>query len=338
MKADARRIGAALDRPAPDIRLYLLHGPDEAAAAELAGRLGQAMGSGAERVDLDGATLRSDPARLVDEAAALSLFGTARYVRVSGVGEESVSAIEALLATTVAGNPVVALAPGVKTTGKLVKLAVESPQALAHGCYVPSGAEAGRLVTSVARDHGLRISPAAAIRLAEAAAGDRAVITREIEKFALYLDAEVDRPATLDDAVLDAVGADLGEHEVARAVAALINGDAAVLALELTRLAEAGTSPILWLRQITRRLIALADMRGSLDRGDRLDAVLMQHRVFRREEESTARALRRWTGSMLSEAIARLRAAERAVMAPGNAGHVLAERSALDLARRVAQR
>ena len=35
MKASAAQIRAALAKPGPDIRLYLLHGPDEAGAADL---------------------------------------------------------------------------------------------------------------------------------------------------------------------------------------------------------------------------------------------------------------------------------------------------------------
>ena len=61
--------------------------------------LATAMGPGAERIDLDGATLRGDPARLADEAASLSLFGDARHIRVTGMGEESLAAVAALLPT-----------------------------------------------------------------------------------------------------------------------------------------------------------------------------------------------------------------------------------------------
>ena len=71
-------ITARLDRPSDDVRLYLLHGPDEAGAGELAARLARAMGEGAERVDLDGATLRTRPGLLAEEAASMSLFGERR--------------------------------------------------------------------------------------------------------------------------------------------------------------------------------------------------------------------------------------------------------------------
>ena len=65
---------------------------------------------------------------------------------------------------------------------------------------------------------------------------------------------------------------------------------------------------------------------------------MKRHRVFFREEAATARALARWTPVMLAEALDRVRAAERAVVAPGNAGTVLAESPVLTLARAVERR
>src|SRR3546814_15640549 len=90
------QIRAALDAPGADIRLYLLHGPDEAGAAELGQRLARAMGPEAERVDLDAGALKSDPGRLADEAASISLFGGARHLRITGIGEDAIEAFKLL--------------------------------------------------------------------------------------------------------------------------------------------------------------------------------------------------------------------------------------------------
>ena len=338
MKATAGQIRAALDRPSADIRLYLLHGPDEAAANDLARRLGIALGAGAERIDLDSATLKNDPARLADEAASLSLFGGVRYVRAGPLGDESFDALDALLSAERGGNPVVALAPAIRTTSKIVKLAIESRRAMAFACYLPEGEAADRIVLDIAHAHGLRTTAAIARRIAEGCSGDRAVMTREIEKLALYLDADVDRPADLDDDALAAVGADLGEADTSHAVAALIGGDAARLGVEVARLEADGGSPIPWLRAIARRLVTLAEMRAEIDGGESVDATLKRHRIFGRDEATTARALRRWSPQMLTGALDRIRAAERAVMAPGNPGAVLADVAALALVRDVARK
>ena len=150
MKANARDARAKLDRPSPDCRLYLFHGADASAAAELAERLARALGPDIERVDLDGATLRSDPARLADETASMSLFGGARYIRVSPAGDECLDAFTALLAAETAGNPVIALAPTIKSTAKIAKLANESRLALSVACYEPSAQEAESIAATIA--------------------------------------------------------------------------------------------------------------------------------------------------------------------------------------------
>jgi DNA polymerase-3 subunit delta len=333
VKANFNQIRAALDAANPDIRLYLLHGPDEAGAADLALRLARAMGPEAERVDLDGGTLRSDPARLADEAASLSLFGGKRFIRVAGVGEESLAALTTLLDADAAGNPVVAIAPTVKSTAKIVKLAQSSPRAMALACYVPDGADAERIAVQIAREQGLRPVGGAARRLAEASAGDRAIMAREIEKLALYLDAAPDKPAELDDAALDAIGADLGDAEMGAAIEAAIDGRAADLGVELARLDEAGTSAIPALRGLVRRLMALAEMRADIEAGASIDATIERHHVFFKEKASTARELRRWNAATLDNAILRARRAERGLMSGDSAGAVLSDDAFVTIAR-----
>ena len=335
MKANYNQIRAALDAASPDIRLYLLHGPDEAGARDLAGRLARAIGPEGERIDLDPATLKGQPGRLADEAASLSLFGGARHLRIAGAGEESVAACTLLLASERAGNPAVMIAPGVKASSALVKLAIGSPRAMAFACYVPEGDEADKLATGIARELGLRTVGASAARIAAAAGGDRAIMTRELEKLATYLDAAPERPRELDDAALDAVGADLGDSEMSRAIDAAIAGGPDRVGEELARLATAGTSPIPLLRQLVRRLMTLADLRAEIDRGASVASV--SERVFFRERAVTARALRTWSPAQLDAAIGRARRAERAVMMLGNAGPVLGEAAVVAVARMAAR-
>jgi DNA polymerase-3 subunit delta len=296
------------------------------------------VGVGAERVDLDGATLRADPARLVDEAASLSLFGERRFVRVTGVGEESVEAVIALLAAPRVGNPVVALAPGLRAAARLVKLATDSPQAMAHACYAPEGRNADQLAIAIAAEHGLRMGNVVAARLVRASGGDRAVMTREVEKLATYLDAAPDRPRELHEDALDAIGADLGEAEAGAVIAAIVAGHADALGAELARLTEAGVSPVWWLRQLGGRLRALADMRASVDDGLPAEEVVKRHRVHFREEAATVHALGRWTSPMLAGAIAAAGAAERAQRSGVQAGEVTAAAWALAAARRIEAR
>ncbi|WP_448502187.1 DNA polymerase III subunit delta [Sphingomonas sp.] len=336
MKLKPQQMRQRLAMPDDATRLYLLHGPDEAGAAEMAGVLASAMGEAAERVDLDAAALRGNPGLLADEAASLSLFGDRRHIRIYPIGEESVEAVTLLLAAERAGNPVVAIAPSIKTTGKLAKLVEGATNAAACACYMPEGRDAQRMVSAMAQEAGLRLAPGLAERLLASAGGDRAIVAREVEKLALYLDARPEAPVDADPAAIDAIGAAIEESVLFDAIAAVVEGRPDALGSELSGIV-ADNAAVPLLRQLVRRLIALAEMRREIDTGDAIDAVLKRHRVFWKEEAATKQALRRWSPAQLSRAIDRLRLAERAIMAPGNAGPLLAAHETLTIARAAAR-
>ena len=157
MKANKGQIERALDAPPADIRLFLLHGPDEAGSRALAERIERAMGPEAERIDLDSAALKGDPARLADEAASISLFGGARHIRVAiANADDCVPAVDALLTAAVAGNPVVAIAGALKGTSALLKRALAEPAIMAFASYAPEGQDADRLAQAMALAEHLR--------------------------------------------------------------------------------------------------------------------------------------------------------------------------------------
>src|SRR3546814_3063470 len=98
------------------------------------------MGAEAERIELGGAELKADPARLADEAASISLFGGARYIVVEASGDEVLAAVEALIEAPTAGNPVAIVAGALRPSTTLLKLAIAEKSALAfeigraHAC------------------------------------------------------------------------------------------------------------------------------------------------------------------------------------------------------------
>lgn len=327
---------ARLEAPDADTRLYLLHGPDEAGAHALAAMLGKALGAGVERIDFDGAMLKGNPGRLTEEAASPSLFGEQRYIRISAAGEESLEALTLLLAAERTVYPVVAIAPTVRKTAKIVKLAEGARHAAACACYVPEGAEATRMITAMAREQGLRLGPHVADHLLSATGGDRAVVAQELEKLALFLDAAPDRPADADlDAIL-AIGADLADDGMFAAIQAIVSGDARTAGAELGTIA-ADNATIPMLRQLARRLMTLAEMRAEVECGDSVESVIERHRIFWKEKPATVQALRKWSSPQLARAIERIRATERAAVAPANAGPILAEQDCLAIARTAAR-
>lgn len=331
-RADVER---ALAARGGDFRFFLLCGPDRSSSEALAGALAKAMGADAERIDLTGAELRGDPARLADEAASISMFGEARHIRIDPAGEEILGAVEALLEAPAAGNPVVAVAGDLAKTSKLLKLASDHAAAMAFVSYLPDARDARRLAFELGQSAGLRLGPDQAARLADASGGDRAILSAEIEKLALYADASPERPREATHAMIDALGAESDEGDAGEAVNFALDGDARALDAELARIDSVGGEPIVLVRALLRRLTQLARLRAEVERGNSAQSVVARARppVFWKERDRTVAQLQRWRGDTLARAIARALAAERALKGGGGAGTAAAAEELFALAR-----
>jgi DNA polymerase III subunit delta len=333
LKVKEAQILRALDNPDGKVRLFLLYGPDEAGSRALAARLERAMAADSERIDLDGATLKDDPARLADEAASFSLFGGGRSVRVIG-GDECTNAVMALLEAEVSGNPVALIAGALKPSSQLLKAAIDHPAVMGYLSYKPEGAGVEALAVAIGRSRGLRLQSGVAARLAGNCLADREILEREIEKLALYLDAAPDRPRDATEDALNAVGADLSEADTSRLVDAVLNGELPTVAQELTEVAIAnGWIPAM--RALQRRIILLARLRSEVDGGKSAAAVVaaMGKAVFYKDQPAVTRQVGRWSSTRLATALARLSATEMSITASATAGPVIAANEMIAIAR-----
>lgn len=335
MKVGDAQMTRALDCPPADMRLFLLYGPDDAGSRALAARLERAMGPDAERIDLDGAMLKDDPARLADEAASLSLFGGRRHIRVIG-GDECTAAIAALLGAQVVENPVVLIAGGLKSSSPLLKVALDHPAVLARQSYKPEGAALESLAVQLARAHGVRLQHGAAARFAAGCLGDRGVLESEIAKLSLFLDAAPDRPREGGADALDAVAADLDEPDTSALVDAALSGRLDMLAHEIDAIED-------WipaLRAVQRRIALLARLRADVDSGTSIGAVMTAtgKALFWKDKDKVAAQLGLWSAARLATAHARIFAAEGAMITSGSAGAVLAAQELIAIGRAAQRR
>ena len=338
MKANRAQVERALRAPAESL-FFLLHGPDEAGSRALAAMVARALGAEAERVELSGAELRNDPARLADEAASISLFGGARYILVEPAGEEIVPALEALIEAPAAGNPVLLVAGGLRPTSRMLKLALAEDRAIAFASYLPEGRELDRMVLDMARELGLIVRPDVASRIAEACGGNRAILAQELEKFALYLDAAPERPKPIEHETVDAVGVASEEGDLSRLVDGVGGGDARLVQAELLRLASEGVTGIPLIRATLRRMTLLARLRAEVDRGNSVDAVMASQgkSLFWKEKPVIAQQLARWRSELLAKSVGRLLEAERQVKASGGLGPTAVDEELFAICRQAAR-
>ena len=310
MKIGKPSIGRTVDQPDPDIRFYLLHGPDDAQSRALGARLVQALG--ASRFLIAGGAVKSDPATLADEAGAMSLFGGARVIWIEPAGDEIALGVEALIEGPAPVSPVVAIAGALRKTSSLLKLAEASPQAAAYAAYAPEGAEAGRMVSDVGRRYGLKIESAVAARVASSCGNDQAVVAQELQKLALYLDASPQSPKALDHDALNAVGAELTEGDLPRLADLALAGDVQTLADELSQM-PGGAQGIPVVRALQRRLLMLASARARMELGESADAVMtsLGRALFWKDKPVVAQMLSRWDAKGLATVAERAGRLER---------------------------
>jgi DNA polymerase-3 subunit delta len=314
VKASKASIGRAVDQPASAVRFYLFHGPDEAQSRALAARLLQALGA-AKAIVAAGA-VKSDPATLVDEASAMSLFGGKRAIWIEPATRDIEDGVAALLEAAVVESVVVAIAGTLPRTSPLLKLAEASPAALTFAAYAPEGQDAERMVIDLGRRFGLKLSPPVAARLADASGNDQAIVAQELEKFALYLGASPEAPRELDTDAIDAVGAENAEGDFQRLADLAMSGEVDELADQLARLPSGGSEAIPVVRSLQRRLLMLAPLRARVERGERPDAVMtsLGKSLFFKDQAKVRRMLSRWSAEGLATAAERAGKLEHSLM------------------------
>lgn len=341
MKATADDVARWAREGPRDMRFFLFGGPDESTAQALGAKLLTAPGPDAERIEINSAQLKDDPARLATEAASGSLFSSARTIRLTilGSGDDCLAAVEALLDAETVLYPVVAVAGTMTPRARLMKLAEGSPVAAAMSCYQPRPGELAAIAVRIARDNHLQLANADAARIVAMVGGDQALIARELEKMALYLDADADRPRQVTAAAIAAIGAETHEEDVSRLVNMTLDGRVAALGAMFAEIAAVGVAEIRLIRALAIRVQLLARLRADVDGGKHPKTLVEDNRnnVFWKERDAVVAQLRIWDSVRLARLMARLLQCERQLKAPGTPGALLFRKLVTDIAHQAAR-
>jgi DNA polymerase-3 subunit delta len=314
VKVNAGGVGRAVDQPNPAIRLYLFHGPDESQSRALGARLLETLC--ATKFIVPGGSIKSDPAALVDEASAMSLFGGKRAIWIEPATKDIEAGVVALLEGPAPESSVIAIAGALTPASPLRKLAEASPNALAYAAYLPEGDGAARMVADIGRRYGLKIAPPVAARLADSCGNDQAIVAQELQKLSLYVGASTEAPKELDHSAIDAVGAESAEGDFQRLADLALAGELNELSEELARLPAGGSEAIPVTRSLQRRLLMLAPLRARIERGEKVDAVMTSagRALFFKEKAKVQRMLSKWSADELATIAARAGKLEHALI------------------------
>ncbi|MBI1237937.1 MAG: DNA polymerase III subunit delta [Alphaproteobacteria bacterium] len=325
MKPRPSDLQRLLSDPPPSLRAALFFGPAEGLVRERAETLARAivedLGDPFRVCSLGADQIASDPARLVDEAAALSMLGGRRLVRVRGAGDALLAPFESLLASETAEALVVVEAGDLGTRAKLVKLFEGDERAAAIACYEEASEAIEDFVASLLRAANLPHDAGFVHELCARLPGDRRLIRGELDKLALFAHGEVNP----DRAALIALVTPAEEMDLDALTDAVADGNLASADRALTELFEGGSAPVQILRILSNYLTRIEAELTGLSAGP--GRPLPFHR-----KAALARQANRWTRESLSEAQARLIALERAVKRTGAPDELLTSRTVLTIA------
>lgn len=334
-----------LKRAKPQPGAVLIYGPDAGLVRERAETLARKLVADFKDpfnyLELSEADLKAEPARLADEAAALSFAGGVRIVRVTAVGEAAAKAAAPLLSGLDAGqikaNALIIVEAGELSKSSALRKAFEkSKTALALPCYSDAPGEVRALALEAARAEELRFDDDALDLLVSLLGDDRGISRSEIDKLVLFKGLREQRsgPGTisLDDVkacLADGVGEALDE-----AVGAAADGAADRLSRALWRSAAAGANPVALLRALARGFARLREAQEMIGGGETPAAAMKRLRppVFFIEQRPFEARLRRWPLVRLDAALDILLDAEIDAKTTGAPQREIAERAALRLA------
>ena len=341
-----------LARPDPARPIVLVYGPDAGLVRERVQALIAAAvddpGDPFQLARLDGDELAGAPARLLDEANTIPLFGGRRAVLVRAGARNLAPAVEALIGAAFPDCRVVIEAGDLRRNSPLRVACERARNAVALPCYPDAERDLLRLIDEEMHASGLAISPDARAALVPLLGGDRLASRHELRKLALYAGGKNstksstktstdkgsgDKPR-VERADVIAVVSDASALELDELIDAVFAGSTAEVEAQLAKARTAATAPGTMLSAAVRHVGQLHKARLVMEEGTPLGAAVegFAPYVHFSRKDAIGAALRLWTCARLARAMSQLADAALDARRQSAMAAVIAERALLALA------
>jgi DNA polymerase III subunit delta len=279
---------------------------------------------------LDGDDLSSEPARLLEEANTVPLFGGRRAVWIKAGARNFASALEALVAAPPPNCRIVIEAGDLKRNAPLRAVCERAKNAAALPCYPDAAKDLIRLIDEEMAEAGLAISPEARAALIPLLGGDRLASRHEIRKVALFTRGK--KRVELEDVA--AVVADASTLALDDLIDAAFAGRTGDVDVQFDKARTSGTTPGAILSAALRHVAQLHRARLSVDQGDSISQAVEGIQPFVRFNRKSVveTALRTWTSARLRRAMAQLGEAALEARRQSTMAEPIARRALLALA------
>ena len=299
-------------KPPENLVAALVYGPDQGMVRERATTLAKTivpdLNDPFRVAELDENALESDPARLWDEAQALSMIGGRRVVRVRGAGNALAKEFERFLTAPKGDALIVVEAGDLAKSASLRRVFDDADNAAAIACYPDRERDLGEVVRSTLKSSGLFIEPDALEYAVSHLGSDRGVTRSELEKLALYAMGQ----SRVTEADVAAVMGDESELRMDETFDAAGEGDFAALDRAVSRLWAAGNSPVGVLRQALTHFQKVLLVKAETEAGQNLEGAIRKLRppLHFTRQDSFRSQVSRWSIPRLEEALSHLYEAE----------------------------
>jgi len=328
----ASDVDAFLARPDPARPVVLVFGPDSGLVSERVSALVKASvddpNDPFSLVRLEAEELSANPARLIEEAQTIPLFGGRRAVWAKAGSRNIAPAVEALLTLPTSECRVVIEAGDLRRNAPLRVVCERAKNAAALPCYADGERELARLIDNEMRAADLVLKPDARTMLIPLLGGDRAASRNEIRKLALY--ARGRGEVGVDD--VTAVVSDASALALDELVDTAFAGRPAELEAQLAKVRAAGSSVGSIFFAAQRQLAQLHKWRTAIEGGAPFSLDGVQPPLHFRRKGLVEAALRQWNAARLSVAMAELAEAVLTSRRTPALADTIAERALLSIA------
>ncbi|MFZ0353253.1 MAG: DNA polymerase III subunit delta [Pseudolabrys sp.] len=321
-------------KPNPAQPIVLVFGPDTGLVRERVDALVRASVDDPNDpfalARIEGDELASNPARLVEEAHTIPLFGGRRAVLVKAGARNIASAVETVIAAPSNECRVIIEAGNLSKSAPLRSLCEKAKVAAALPCYADNERALTQLIDEEMHAANLTIAPDARITLLSLLGGDRLASRNEIRKLATYSQGQ----KSIELADVMAVVADASQMALDSVTDAVFAGKTGDVDSEFGKARASGSSPAAIVSAAIRQVANLHKMKLAIEGGDSIEFAMKRVAPpvhFTRERE-VSDALRVWSPARLLRAMDQLAEASLEMRRNAPLAEAIAQRTLLSLA------
>ena len=327
-------------KPDPGMPIVLVFGPDAGLVRERVDALVKASVDDPNDpfalARIEAEDLSANPARLVEEAHTVPLFGGRRAVLVKAGGRNIAGAVESVIAAPSAECRVIIEAGDLRKTAPLRVLCEKAKVSAALPCYPDNERDLARLIDDEMRVAGLTIAPDARATLLSLLGGDRLASRNEVRKLALYAKGQ----ARVELADVMEIVADASTLALDGVIDAAFAGKPPEVEAEFGKARAGGSSPAAIVSAAIRHVANLHKMKLAVDAGDSTEFAMKRGAppVHFTREKTVGEALRIWSAPRLIRAMEQLAEASLDMRRNASLAETMAQRTLLALAMNARRR